>query len=101
MEWIAVVSWIAVAVLLAGLEIGMRAERLPQPFGVFASGIVGAIGGGVLGHLLLAEPLLGGRYSFAAFVVALFAAEVSIRAAVDARTARHPPLAGMGRAPKA
>jgi hypothetical protein len=88
MEWIELGSWIAVALLLAGLEVGARAQRLVHPFGVFASAIVGAIFGGVLGHLVLMEPILGERYSFAAFVVALFAAEVSVRAAVDVRVRR-------------
>jgi hypothetical protein len=98
MEWIELGSWILVAVLLAGLELGTRQPRLPQPFGVFAGSIVAAIFGGVLGHLLLSEPLISGHYSFAAFVIALFAAEMSVRATVDSRT-RHPPLAG-GAAPR-
>ncbi len=94
MDWLEIGSWIAAALLLAGLQVWTRKARVPKPFGVFAGAVIGALVGGVFAHIVLFQPLAVDGYSVWALVAALVAAEVSILMSLAIRSGQRPPLAG-------
>jgi hypothetical protein len=95
MDWIEIVSWVVASWLLAGMHVWPRQQRLPKPFGVFVSAIIGALAGGMFVHILRLKPHAIGGYSLSALLAALIAAEVGILLALATRSGRHqPPLTG-------
>jgi hypothetical protein len=94
MNWLEIASWLAAALLLAGLHVWTPRHRVLRPSGVFVGALLGAVLGGVFAHVMLLEPFVAGSYSLWGLVTALIFAEVSILMALAIRGGERPPLAG-------
>lgn len=92
MEWLELLSWVAVASLLAGLQIPTK--RPATMFAIFTLAIVGALLGGTVVRILPIDLLAARGFSFSALLGAAIAAEIGIVVAIVGRTGRRPGALG-------
>lgn len=78
MSGIDIASWLALALLLAGLHFWLPKERLAAPLRLLVSAAIAALIGGYIGGTVQLMVLGRSRFSILAFVTAALLAELAI-----------------------